>query len=124
MIETPYLYFEIKEGILYATYKQGLTTTLEVARQMVQSRLEFIEDQSYPMLIRSQGIVSIDKSARDYFSSDKGVEKILAGAFILPSVFNKFLINFYLAITKPKVPNRVFTDEQEALKWLTKYKKN
>ena len=89
---------------------------------MVNWRIEFTNNTPYPLLIKDSGVVSMDKSARDYFSSDEGTKNVLAGALMLDSGFSRILGNFFLKVTKPKIPARIFTDEKEALEWLERYK--
>ncbi len=119
-LETPYVYFEIDDGILILTYKPGLSIGLDIAKSVVDDRLKFSEGKSYPLLILDMGVASMDIEARNYFSN-QGTEGVVAGAFMLTSAFTKFFVNFYLTITKPKPPSKVFTDKAEAIKWLKEF---
>ncbi len=122
ILDTPYITFEIKHGLLYATYKKGVKITLEIAKQVVADRLSLIKDRRYPILILNQGVVSIDKPARDYLSSSEGIKGLTAGALILDSPFGSFLGNFMLSVTKPAFAAKIFTKADAAIKWLEKYK--
>jgi hypothetical protein len=121
VFETRYIRLHIQEGILIAYYKPGLHITLEVAKEIVQSRKEFTEGKSYPALVNSTGVVSIERAAREYFSSPEGTAGIKAAALIVNSPFSSFLGNFFLRVNKPGMPAKVFTREQSALNWLQQY---
>ena len=119
--ETRFALAEIRDGILFITYKKGISITLDDAKEMIKNRLLFTGNSSYPMLVQDEGISFIAKEARDFMSKE-GTEGLLAGAFVLKSVYSTFLINFYLSVTRPKVPNRMFTDSTKALEWLEQFK--
>jgi len=119
--ETQFVRFEIKDGVLFVTYKKGVTITLDVAKEIVKQRKEFTAGKLFPILVNDEGLVSVDKDARDYFSNE-GTDGLSAGAFVIKSVYSSFFFNFYLKITNPKVPAKTFTDEQKAAQWLQQYK--
>lgn len=121
VFETQFAHLEIRDGILLVTYKRGITITLAMARQMIKERLAFTQYKPYPILVKDEGLVSVDKDARDFFSNE-GTEGLTAGAFVIKSVYSAFFFNFYLRITSPKVPVKMFTDEIKALEWLRQYK--
>jgi len=40
----------------------------------------------------------------------------------MKSIFQVTIINFFLKVTKPKVPAKVFTNKSDAIVWLKQYK--
>ena len=124
ILETNDVMFEMADGIVYMTYKDGLKITLENAKRIVIDRKKFTEGKIYPGIIFMTGLTSINREAREYLASDEAIIGINACAVVSDSVFNKFLANFFLRISfvKPKMPAKLFTDKAKALKWLEKYK--
>ena len=124
VLDRNYVYLELEDGILFVTFKEGLEMTLEIAKEIVEARVNFCGGKSYPGLANDMGLVSMDKYSRDYLSSDEGIKGVSAAALLTDSVFNTFIANFFLQINviKPKVPTRIFTDKFKALKWLEQYK--
>ena len=108
----------IEDGILYATYKAGLKMTIDDAKNIVNERLKILEGKSLPVLIIDSGVVSMDKSARDFLSSDEGILGLKAAAIIENSLFSKMLINFFLRLTNPKIQVKAFSNQDDALNWL------
>ena len=121
MLDTPYVKFEIKNSILYATYKKGIKIDLDIAKRIVEFRLKITDGNVYPVLIFNQGVISMDKAARDFLASTEGTMGVKAAAMMLDSAFSSFLGNFYLSVNKPPMPVRIFTNTEAALKWLRKY---
>jgi len=35
---------------------------------------------------------------------------------------NKIIVNFFLSISKPNVPTKLFTNKEDAIKWLQQFK--
>ncbi len=118
IFENHQLKIEIIDGVLHAHFKAGLKLTLADAKFLVDERVRLCNGKSYPFLIFDGGVVSMDRDARVYFSSDEGIRGILYAAFIESSVFSKMLINFFLKITSPKVKSKAFTNLEDALKWI------
>ena len=121
--DTPYVHYKLQDDLLIATYKKGVKLSLDMAKEIVKARLEFTNHKPSLVLIYNQGVVSMDKKARDYLSSNEGISGIIAAAIVLDSPFGSFLGNFFLSVTKPKIPARIFSKKEEALKWIQKYRK-
>jgi len=116
--ENSQIKMEIRDGILYATYKAGLKLTLDDVQNIVKERLVLLEGKALPVLIIDAGVVSMDKSARDFLSSEDGISGLKAAAIIENSLFSKMLINFFLKLTTPKLHVKAFSSQDEALNWL------
>lgn len=120
-LETPFIFFENYNGILIATYKPNISITLKQAKQIVAARFEFMKGNTMPILILNQGIIKMDKDARDYLASTEGIKGLKCAAILMDSNFISFTVNFFLKVTKPKLLVKTFTDKKEALTWLNKY---
>jgi hypothetical protein len=120
-LETTSVFFEIEDSILIATYHPHVRITLKKAKEIVAQRLAFIDNKPMPTLVLNQGIVKIDKDARDYLSSDAGVAGIKCAAILVNSNFTSFTVTFFLRITKPKLLVKTFTEKKDALTWLSNY---
>ncbi len=116
--ENSQIKMELEDGVLFATYKAGLQLTLDDVQNIVKERLVLLDGQSLPVLIIDAGVVSMDKSARDYLSSEDGISGLKSAAIIENSLFSKMLINFFLKLTNPKLQVKAFVSHEEALKWL------
>ncbi len=120
--ETDYAKLEFTDGILRGTFKPG-KVSIDIAHRIVEDRLKYTENRNVPILISDVGLRSIDRAARDYLSSDSGIEGLTASALLTNSAVSKHMANFFLNITviRPKIPTKVFSDEGEAVAWLKQY---
>ena len=98
-LDTPYVYYVLRDDLLTSTYKKNTRITLEIAKDIVKDRLDFADHRPVLVLLYSEGVKGIDKKARDYFSSEKGVEGLIAVACVVKNKFSSFITNFFLAIT-------------------------
>lgn len=116
--ENEHLKLEIRGEILEAVYKKGVKINKEVAESLVKARKAFTGNRQFLFLIIDEGIVSMDKPAREYLSSEDATDGIIATAFIQNSLYSIMLINFFIGITRHKIKVKAFTDKNEALNWL------
>ncbi len=119
-IENDIIEYQIKDSVLYCQYKIK-KIDLEAAKKAVSLRKDFTNNLPYPNLIRGFDVISMDKQARDFFSTDQGTVGVSAGALLTNSVFQATLANFFLKVTNPKIPTKLFTDESKAILWLKQY---
>lgn len=112
--------FWIEEGILFFEYKPNTTIDLEVAMRVVADRVAFQNERQLPVFCDMRGMISIDKAGRDYLAKS-GSLLAKAVALIVNENVSMTLSTFYLEINKPSVPTQIFTDEQEALKYLRSF---
>jgi hypothetical protein len=118
---TQFVSYTVKGNLLIATYKKGTRINLPIARKIVQERLSFMGNRPMVALVYNQGVISMDKEARDFFSSPKGNEGLIAGAIIVDCTFTSILGNFFLKVSKPNIPARMFANTEQAIKWLEKF---
>lgn len=115
--ENDYARFWFAERILFIEYKPQITIDLKVARSVVADRIKIQNGESYPVLCDIRGIVDSDKAGRDYLAQSGSV-LITAVALIIHEQVSLTISNFYLHISKPIVPTKLFTTRPEALIYL------
>ncbi len=118
MFENEHIKIEIIDGIMHGTYKKGFKITLEDAKTIVRERTKLLGGKDLNAIIYDGGVISMDKAARDFLSSDEGIQGLKSVAIIENSFFSKMLINFFLKLTNPKISVKAFGNQEEALKWL------
>jgi hypothetical protein len=118
---TPYLQLYIKNGILVGHYTQKLHINLAIAHDIVSSRLAFAKGKSYPTMIISHGIISMDRPAREYLSSASATKGLIATAIVVNSEFHRIVGNFFISVNRTPMPVRIFRDVARAEKWLQKF---
>jgi hypothetical protein len=111
------------ENIVLASYIPKLEINIDIARELVQNRMAFIENKPHYILIDFTNVRSVTKDARDYMNDPAGgLSGILGGAFLSNNVVATLFINLYLKVNRPTIPAKFFTNKAEALDWLVKIK--
>jgi len=114
---------EEENDIIFFKYSPKLVIDIDVAKEIVASRLEYCENKPSYTLIDFTNVKSVTKEARDYMSNpDSGLKGILGGAFLSNNVVATLFVNLYLKVSNPLVPAKFFTNRDEALRWLRKIK--
>lgn len=118
--ENDYAMFWIAEGILYFTYKADTALDYKSAQAVVTDRIHFQNEKSYPILCDIRGIVTTNKAARDYLAKSGSILTQAVGLLVDEKVLHT-IGTFYLQISKPTVPTKIFTTETAALEFLNTY---
>jgi hypothetical protein len=116
--ENEFVLFEIREGVLIGIFKKGIKIDLNAAKKILELRLDFIQNKSYPMLIIDGGVKELNRDARVFFFTEEGRQKVLAAAFIVKNTFTKIIVSFFTKLTYSPFPNKSYTNEEEAFAWL------
>lgn len=112
------------DDIICWEYSPNIVMDINVATELVQNRMEYTGGKNVYALVDVVNVKSITKEAREYMSHpETGSRGLLAGAFISNKPVTTMLTNLFLAINKPSVPVKFFTNKDEGLKWLKKIKR-
>ena len=121
--ETASFWKEAEDDILFFKYSPRLEMTIDVAKEIVRSRLEYCNGTPMYVLIDATNIKSATKEARDYMNSrEGGLKAVLGGAFLSNNVVATLVINLFLKVNNLSIPAKFFTSKEEAVKWLKKLK--
>ncbi|MBK7130388.1 MAG: hypothetical protein IPM74_10420 [Crocinitomicaceae bacterium] len=75
-----------------------------------------------PVIIFGGSFTSLKAETRAFMASEESLKYSAAEAFVLRSLAQKILINFYIKFDKPLVPTKVFRDKAKAIEWLRQFK--
>jgi hypothetical protein len=110
----------IEDNIIFYIFKSRKIDLFE-ARQSVEIKTKIAGTKSYPFFIDISQVNGVTKEAREYLAGGKSIDNISAAALLASSVLSKMIGTFFLTFNNPGIPVKLFTDEQEALKWLGKF---
>ncbi|MEZ4922576.1 MAG: hypothetical protein R2780_05330 [Crocinitomicaceae bacterium] len=111
----------VDDLIVIGRYHDEKPITSETARELVRLRKEYTNNELCKLIIVFPKLNNMDKSGRDYLSSEDAKEGILASAMVTNSVLGRAIINFFLKLNnsgKADFPSKVFNTEQEAIQWI------
>lgn len=118
-LKTQYISLWLEGSILMGTYKD-VHVDLAIAKEIVQERIRVFGTEGRPAMIELKANVSFTKEARDYLAGTEACLGVLKLALIAKSPIALTLGNFYLKISKPPVPTKLFSNKEDAKRWLMK----
>ena len=95
--------------------------TLEDAQEAVAAYHAASRGKKRPLLTDARNVKSTDRPARVYSASEAVGSVASAVAILIDSPLGKVLGNFFMRVSKPRYPSRLFTSEEEAMNWLKSY---
>lgn len=117
-VVSPYYLYLRADGILYVRISPEKEESVELAQKMVKKMGEMVNYKQVPILFKHQEFALPGKANRDYWATKDACPYSKAEAFIINSIAMRMIANFYLKINKPERPTKMFTREEEAIKWL------
>ena|ERR1700740_1350547 len=113
--ENGVLYFKMMKGI-HLDYEDAIDNALVIKK--------LTDDKPTLKLVDARLGWTIDKKAEKFIRSNEVKEKTIARAVLKSSALSSILSNFFSKLNRPKVPTQIFTDYNEAYKWLLEMKNN
>ena len=93
------------------------TLDLETAEAMTKAGDEWNGTELCANLVDIRDMLYVDSRGRNYGAAQ--YRPHVAGSAILTgSVFNVYFANLFMKFSKPKVPTKLFTNEDDAVAWL------
>lgn len=121
LLDNEYVMIEKENEILIGRIKTNVAD-LDMVKKITEYRLSVQKDTKHLLLSNIKAIKSTTKAARDYMASEEGCQGVIAAAVLIDSAIGSMIANFFISISKPFVPTRVFSDESEAKRWLLQHK--
>jgi len=111
--------FLLEENCIYFKYFKNAEIHVEDVEKGFQLHDEFQVTDQVVRIIHSEQYVSIDKAARELLEHSSRPAK--AEAFIIPSLPQKIIFNFYKRVRRSQHPVRAFDSLDKALYWIKSY---
>ncbi len=89
-------------------------------RQLIEVQKEMGSDK-LPVLVICGEYTTSDISFLRHLSKNGNDPYSKADAFVIQSIAQKLVANFYIKMVSPERPTKFFTAKEEALKWLGQY---
>lgn len=107
-----------EDGILHAVVLPGSETTEADVWEIIEIEKKLIKGKKRPVFVDNRGVKSITREARDLLAGEAFMDIPLAVAALVGSPVSKVIINFYISISKPLFPTKMFTSQSKAIDWL------
>ncbi|MCK9381775.1 MAG: hypothetical protein M0P95_12030 [Sulfuritalea sp.] len=110
-----------EDGIVRIIWVPGSDVTLEDAEESMAAYLKINQGKRRPMVVDTSTMKSLARGARHYYASEQAAKAASAVGLIVGTPVSRVLGNFYLGLSNPHLPTRLFASESEALEWLKGY---
>jgi hypothetical protein len=111
----------MEDGIMHTIFLHDIHLDLDLCIALINFRHTFSEGEKQYWLYDLDKLQTMTKEAKDY-AAKYGDNYLHAAAIIVHSHIQKFIINTFIIVKKPKVNTRVFTDKTKAKNWLLELK--
>lgn len=111
-----------EDGIVRIIHATGAEVTLEDAKETMAAYLKLNKGKRRPLFIDTKTMKSMSRETRKYYAGEEAAKVASAAAIIVGTPVSRVLGNFYLGLSNPHLPSRLFSSEDEALAWLKGYR--
>ena len=109
-----------EDGIVNTDVRIRDAVSLDQAKEILNAYLKVGNGKKVPHLFTVTRFVIMEKEVME-FASNVANKKGLADAFVIHSLPQKLIGNFYLKFHKPTIPTKLFTSEEKAISWLRSF---
>lgn len=113
--------YDEDEGFLRVTSKPVEEITLEDVKHDFETAAQLVSFTRTAVLADSRDHTNYTNEIRDFYASKEMAENISAMAILITSLSTRIIGNFFIKIHKPHFPTRLFTNEEDAARWLKKF---
>jgi hypothetical protein len=110
------------DGLLQLTIRPGTYATLAMVKEAIEALGKAGGGECCPLLIVAGKDTTVTTEAMEYMSKQESDPYSKAEAYLISSISQKLLGNFYLSFNKPKKPTRIFTKQSDAEEWLYSFR--
>ncbi len=108
----------MSNNLVYVLLKDDCNFDIPLQMRLLDYYREITNNTLMPFLFMVGENVTITKEARDNAVKIEDQSMLGASAVVVDSLPYKLIANFYLKFNKPKRPYKVFSKQEEAVKWL------
>lgn len=89
-------------------------------QDLVEAERE-LDGRKLPVLVLCEPTTNTNVDLMNYLSKNKNNPYSVADAFVITSISQSILANFYSKINKPERPTKFFIKKEDAMKWLEQF---
>ena len=110
----------LDNGIIRAEFYAILDSAKD-AKKHAEDCLVFTNGEKRPYLSDVRKVKKTTREARLVFASEVSAQACKAVALIIGSGISKIMGNIFMKFNKPLYPTKIFTNEEQAKKWLKQF---
>jgi hypothetical protein len=122
-LETSVAFLSFEDDILLVKMKEGINLDQAEMEQLLKQAVEFTSPNKYFAIIDTTALYDSTPESRSFYAESDYSNYRYADAFIVNSLPMRLLVNFFITFNKPKIPSKMFNNEESALNWIQSLKK-
>ena len=107
------------DGVVEIEWVPQVPSTLDDAVAVIEAMSELTGGRAAPLLVHTTDAGPQSREARLEFVRRQ--EVVSAVALVVGNPLSRMMANFFINVSKPEVPIRLFEDDESALTWLRGY---
>lgn len=123
LLDTPVAFLSFEDDILLVKMKEGANLGQSEMEELLKQAVSLTAPDKYFAIVDTRASYDSTIEARDYYAESDYSKHRFADAFIVNSLPMRLLVNFYISFNKPKIPSKMFNNEESALDWIHTLKK-
>ena len=112
--------FKPEEGFLRVTAKPDSCIELADAMYDFEIGMKMVNGKPTPVLADTRNFSEHGDDVKSFYASKELAKHISAMAILIDSLPTRLVGNFFIKINEPHVPTKLFTHQEEAIKWINK----
>ena len=106
------------EGIVIVRKKKNCYVDLDGAKEDYEAHQKLAGNSPSPVMLVMNEMLNASAEAREFFSLPLHAEYRLAEAYVVNNLAIRMLVTFYMRTVKKTYPIKIFSREDDAMKWL------
>jgi hypothetical protein len=107
------------DGLVEQRVRSGIVRqSLEDARENVAAFIQVADGQKRGLLVDLRVNIATEDGVRQYYAGPEAARLCVASALLVESASGRIVGNFFISLSRPPFPTRMFTVESEAVSWL------
>jgi hypothetical protein len=117
---TPF-HIELDErDIVHVRYEPDTNLKVDILREVFGRIEEVSGGRRLPVIVHMENIKSADRETRS-FAGSSNVASIMA--LLSSSPIDRAIGNFYMFVSNPTTPTKMFSSEEDAIRWIEDHRK-
>ena len=112
------------DGITQINPSDDTTYTLDDTVKVHNTIIKLNENNPMLILHVAGKHTTSENESRTFLASEEGNRNRIASAYVLQSLAQRIVANFYYKMFKPRRPTKFFTNQKDAENWLLSFKQN
>jgi hypothetical protein len=91
--------------------------------ELLKQAVAFTAPNKYFAIVDTTATYDSTPESRSFYAESDYSKYRYADAFIVNSLPMRLLVNFFITFNKPKIPSKMFNNEENAYEWINSLKK-